>query len=262
MALLVSNLFYQSVEEGKYDTTHKPFSPPMHLLLEPPYMTSQYCCEMQSVKDLSLDHVVPRSKGGKLTWTNTVTACLSCNSKKGQTQVQDLPKIGMKLRMLPRVPSNNELQSKAKIFKKYLLHPHWSIYVWEERRREETLLIRFDSIQFNSIQSDSIRREVLVMRVGQARDIVHSGGSDWAVLAVRRRWWWWWCCEVLTWCYGTSRAALGGSEREIWVFHRYRRTLQMERLVSRYPNNAVYSCCCALCQSRSAQAVRKSETDQ
>lgn len=84
---------------------------------------------MHSVKDLSLDHVVPRSKGGKLTWTNTVTACLHCNSKKGQTEVQDLPKIGMKLRMLPRVPSTHELQSKAKIFKKNLLHPHWSIYV-------------------------------------------------------------------------------------------------------------------------------------
>jgi 5-methylcytosine-specific restriction endonuclease McrA len=84
---------------------------------------------MFPIKDLSLDHVVPRSKGGKLTWTNTVTACLSCNSKKGQTAPQDLGKIGMKLRMLPRIPSNNELQSKAKIFKKTLLHPHWSIYV-------------------------------------------------------------------------------------------------------------------------------------
>ena len=84
---------------------------------------------MFPIKDLSLDHVVPRSKGGKLTWTNTVTACLSCNSKKGQTAPQDLAKIGMKLRMLPRIPSHNELQSKAKIFKKTLLHPHWSIYV-------------------------------------------------------------------------------------------------------------------------------------
>lgn len=69
---------------------------------------------MQPVKELSLDHVVPRSKGGKLTWTNTVAVRLCCNSKKGHTQVQDLPKIRMKLRMLPRVPSTNELQSKAK----------------------------------------------------------------------------------------------------------------------------------------------------
>ena len=84
---------------------------------------------MFAIKELSLDHVIPRSQGGKLTWTNTVTACLSCNSRKGQTSPQDLPKIGMKLRSLPRIPSNNELQSKAKIFKKTLLHPHWCIYV-------------------------------------------------------------------------------------------------------------------------------------
>ena len=84
---------------------------------------------MFPVKELSLDHVIPRASGGKLTWTNTVTACLCCNSKKGQIPPQDLGKIGMKLRMMPRIPSNKELQSKAKIFKKTLLHPHWSDYV-------------------------------------------------------------------------------------------------------------------------------------
>mmetsp|Transcript_3277 Transcript_3277/g.3438 ORF Transcript_3277/g.3438 Transcript_3277/m.3438 type:complete len:246 (+) Transcript_3277:66-803(+) len=89
----------------------------------------QYCNGQFGVKDLSLDHVTPRSMGGKLTWSNTVTACLCCNNKKGQMDVKDLAKIGMKLRMLPRVPSQKELQSKSKIFKKTLLHPHWTIYV-------------------------------------------------------------------------------------------------------------------------------------
>lgn len=40
----------------------------------------QYC---GSKKHLTLDHVVPRSRGGKHTWENVVVACASCNSRKG-----------------------------------------------------------------------------------------------------------------------------------------------------------------------------------
>lgn len=43
----------------------------------------QYCEEVFSAKDLTLDHVMPRSKGGKTTWENSVTACKSCNHRKG-----------------------------------------------------------------------------------------------------------------------------------------------------------------------------------
>lgn len=59
----------------------------------------QYC---GTSKDLTLDHLIPRSKGGKSTWTNLVTACKRCNSKKG-----DLPleKVGMKLTKAPEKPN-------------------------------------------------------------------------------------------------------------------------------------------------------------
>lgn len=40
----------------------------------------QYC---GSKKDLTLDHVLPRSRGGKTSWDNLTTACKSCNSRKG-----------------------------------------------------------------------------------------------------------------------------------------------------------------------------------
>lgn len=42
--------------------------------------TCQYCGH---TKDLSIDHIMPVSRGGKSTWENTVTACQKCNSKKG-----------------------------------------------------------------------------------------------------------------------------------------------------------------------------------
>ena len=43
----------------------------------------QYCKQMNSYKDLTLDHVIPKSKGGKTEWTNIVSACRKCNNQKG-----------------------------------------------------------------------------------------------------------------------------------------------------------------------------------
>lgn len=43
----------------------------------------QYCNRELSVREATLDHVVPRSQGGKTTWENIVCACGSCNRRKG-----------------------------------------------------------------------------------------------------------------------------------------------------------------------------------
>ncbi|MCC7292622.1 MAG: HNH endonuclease [Phycisphaerales bacterium] len=45
--------------------------------------TCQYCGRKFHTKDLSLDHVIPRSRGGSNTWENIVCACLRCNVHKG-----------------------------------------------------------------------------------------------------------------------------------------------------------------------------------
>lgn len=44
---------------------------------------SNSCCYCGSGKDLTLDHVMPKSRGGKTSWTNLTTACRRCNTKKG-----------------------------------------------------------------------------------------------------------------------------------------------------------------------------------
>ena len=44
--------------------------------------TCQYCSTKFKAIDLTLDHVVPRSKGGKTSWDNIVSACEKCNNKK------------------------------------------------------------------------------------------------------------------------------------------------------------------------------------
>ena len=43
----------------------------------------QYCGEHFPMSELSLDHVVPRSRGGTTTWENIVCACVKCNVRKG-----------------------------------------------------------------------------------------------------------------------------------------------------------------------------------
>jgi 5-methylcytosine-specific restriction endonuclease McrA len=43
----------------------------------------QYCGKRFSTQELSLDHVTPRSQGGKATWENIVCCCIKCNVKKG-----------------------------------------------------------------------------------------------------------------------------------------------------------------------------------
>lgn len=45
--------------------------------------TCQYCGKKLAKSELSIDHVVPQSKGGKDTWENLVLACLKCNVRKG-----------------------------------------------------------------------------------------------------------------------------------------------------------------------------------
>jgi 5-methylcytosine-specific restriction endonuclease McrA len=43
----------------------------------------QYCGRRYPTNQLSLDHVIPRSRGGETTWDNVVCACLACNVQKG-----------------------------------------------------------------------------------------------------------------------------------------------------------------------------------
>ena len=61
----------------------------------------QYCGVKCSITELTYDHVLPRSKGGKTTWENIVTCCYPCNGGKGNRTPAE---AGMKLRATPVRP--------------------------------------------------------------------------------------------------------------------------------------------------------------
>ena len=62
----------------------------------------QYCG--QSTRELTLDHVVPRVRGGVHSWENVVSACIPCNHRKAGRTPKD---AGMVLLKEPRVPRAN-----------------------------------------------------------------------------------------------------------------------------------------------------------
>ncbi len=86
--------------------------------------TCQYC---HAGEELTFDHVVPRSRGGRTTWENIVTACAHCNLVKGGRTPKE---SAMHPRHPPRRPSSWELQERGRRFPPNHLHESWLDYLY------------------------------------------------------------------------------------------------------------------------------------
>lgn len=64
--------------------------------------TCQYCNTVYPTDELTFDHVVPVSRGGRRSWENIVTCCITCNRKKGSRTPEE---AGMSLLRQPKRPS-------------------------------------------------------------------------------------------------------------------------------------------------------------
>ena len=84
----------------------------------------QYC---SSKKELTFDHLLPRSKGGKTDWDNVVTACSSCNVQKGGRLIE---RSKMQLNCKPYQPSTEDLHRNGKNFPPNFLHKTWVDYLY------------------------------------------------------------------------------------------------------------------------------------
>ena len=84
----------------------------------------QYC---GSAKELTFDHLLPRSKGGQTNWDNVVTACSSCNVKKGGRLLKN---SDMCLNQEPYQPSTDDLHKNSKHFPPNFLHRSWMDYLY------------------------------------------------------------------------------------------------------------------------------------
>ena len=87
----------------------------------------QYCGDPFPAADLTFDHVVPRSRGGRTGWHNVVTACSGCNLTKGASLPHE---CGMYPRRNPSEPTNRQLQENGRRFPPNYLHESWRDYLY------------------------------------------------------------------------------------------------------------------------------------
>ncbi|HZB92142.1 MAG TPA: HNH endonuclease [Stellaceae bacterium] len=95
--------------------------------------TCQYCGEDFPSHDLTFDHVVPRSRGGRTVWENVVTACSSCNLLKGNRLPQE---SSMYPRHLPCQPTTSLLQENGRAFPPNFLHQSWRDFLYWDTELE------------------------------------------------------------------------------------------------------------------------------
>ena len=86
----------------------------------------QYCGQRGGARELTLDHVHPRSRGGKHCWTNVVAACYRCNDRKGRLTPKE---AGMHLMREPVAPKRSpEIRRKLEE-RKYTI---WKMFIGEQ----------------------------------------------------------------------------------------------------------------------------------
>jgi 5-methylcytosine-specific restriction endonuclease McrA len=91
--------------------------------------TCQYCGAQPGPGALTIDHVVPRSKGGVSSWENCVLACLECNAAKADRTPGE---AGLRLRKPPRRPSWRILAQAApperrESWDRFLSRAYWEV---------------------------------------------------------------------------------------------------------------------------------------
>ena len=89
----------------------------------------QYCGAKKPAKDLTFDHVLPRSRKGPATFENIVAACQSCNLRKSNRTPRE---AGMKLLRKPRAPSPHELDKVGRKLARVQseLHQTWLDFLY------------------------------------------------------------------------------------------------------------------------------------
>ena len=98
------------------------------------FLRDEFACQYCGSKgEMTFDHVVPRSRGGRTTWENVVAACGRCNLRKGNLTPRQ---AGMTLNRLPQKPTSSELQNKGRKFPPNHLHESWMDFLYWDAELE------------------------------------------------------------------------------------------------------------------------------
>jgi 5-methylcytosine-specific restriction endonuclease McrA len=98
------------------------------------FLRDQFSCQYCGSRgEVTFDHVLPRSRGGRTTWENVVAACTRCNLKKANLTLRQ---AGMALQRPPRRPDAAELQNKGRKFPPNYLHESWMDFLYWDAELE------------------------------------------------------------------------------------------------------------------------------
>jgi 5-methylcytosine-specific restriction endonuclease McrA len=84
----------------------------------------QYCSTVLETAEYTIDHVLPRARGGSSVWTNLVLACAHCNKRKSDRTLQE---AGLALRQKPMEPNQFDPRFNFRLHI-HGLRPEWSDY--------------------------------------------------------------------------------------------------------------------------------------
>ncbi len=87
----------------------------------------QYCGLAFPTDELTFDHLVSRSRGGRTTWENVVAACIDCNRSKGDRLPGECQMFPM---VEPVVPTRRRLQENGRAFPPDFLHESWRDFLY------------------------------------------------------------------------------------------------------------------------------------
>lgn len=93
----------------------------------------QYCADTFKTSELTFDHVIPKSRGGRSSWDNIVTACRACNLVKGNRMPHECK---MHPLVEPYQPTLFELQQQGKMFPPNFLHESWGDFLYWDTELE------------------------------------------------------------------------------------------------------------------------------
>ena len=98
------------------------------------FLRDQFSCQYCGAKgEMTFDHVLSRSRGGRTTWENVVAACGRCNLRKANLTLRQ---AGMTLHRPPRRPDASELQNKGRGFPPNYLHDSWMDFLYWDAELE------------------------------------------------------------------------------------------------------------------------------
>ena len=87
----------------------------------------QYCADSFKTHELTFDHVIPRSRGGRTEWENIVASCQGCNTKKGNRMPHEVEMFPI---TTPKEPGIHELQESGRSFPPNFLHESWGDFLY------------------------------------------------------------------------------------------------------------------------------------